>query len=363
MGLLSAAMVGLMPACGSDGSKPTGGIVDDGGGATTSVGGSTSTGGGATNTAGTAGVGTSTGGTGTGSSTSPIGQPCLKDSDCGTAGLMCLLPSSTDFLGGGVPNGVCTMDCSADLTAVSASVTSVCAKIDPNAICLGVTNTLGYCWEACTTGAVPTTETKCHARHDMACADPQGLGTGFCKPTCRGDFDCAGRVCDLADGICTDPIDKARNLPSGAKCDPNAATDTCTGACIGVQEGDAAVASIGFCSGFCKLGEVGCGVDPTSKDPVESYCLFGTDANSDAGDLGFCAELCDCNDDCKDPDFICSTVTGLSAQVGRLGACGPKSGAPTTQPNGVACTTTTKPKPDAGKPATPATVDGGPDGG
>jgi hypothetical protein len=88
---------------------------------------------------------------------------------------------------------------------------------------------------------------------------------------------------------------------------------------------DNGTTSGGFCSGFCKLGEPGCGNIPTSSAKPQAYCLFGTDMNADRDDLGFCAELCDCNSDCKNPDFICTTVMGLAAQIGRAGACGPKN--------------------------------------
>src|SRR5262249_6391646 len=153
---------------------------------------------------------------------------------------------------------------------------------------------------------------KCHKRHDMACADPRGRGIGYCKPTCRGDFDCASanRVCDLSDGVCKDKLDAIRTLPAGSKCDPNANTDRCAGACVGIISGDASTTDIGFCSGFCKLGDQGCGFDPSSSDPVDSFCLFGTSMQSDLDDLGFCAQLCDCNDDCRDPDFVCNSVQG-----------------------------------------------------
>jgi len=357
VGVFAAALLGLVPACGSSNKgSSTGRLLDDGGpsgngGSANSNGGSpgASTGGGAN---GGAGTGTS--------STTPIGQPCLKDSDCGTMGLTCLLPTGNDFLGGGIANGVCTYDCSSDITAVSVTAESACAQVDPNATCLQVSPTQGYCWELCTIGAVPSSEIKCHNRRDMGCYDPDGTGTGYCKPACRGDFDCAGRKCDLSEGICVDSIPAAKNLPLGSKCDPNADSDPCQGTCIGISDGDSsATPSVGFCSGLCKLGEIACGVDPSSKAAIQADCLFGPDQNADLGDLGFCAQLCDCNDDCKDPDFICSTLpTQLSSQLGRAGGCNPKAGANPGEPNGIKCTAATKPPPvvDSGTKTKPQPV-------
>ena len=282
-------------------------------------------------------------------SSSLIGQRCLKDSDCGTQGLICLEAAGDEFNGGGVSNGVCSVDCSADLTAV-VSTDSTCFQIDKSSICLQITPAQAYCVESCTPGAPDATEQKCHNRKDMACADPRDQGLGYCKPTCRGNFDCGSRVCDLADGTCVDKIDPSRKLPIGTKCDPNADVDPCQGACVGIVTNDSGTADIGFCSGFCKLGEQnGCGFDPQAKT-VDAFCLYQTSQAADFGDLGFCGQVCDCNDDCLSPDFICTAVNGLSDLIGRGGACGPRQSA---SEKGIACTGS-RPKPDSGKP--PVTV-------
>jgi hypothetical protein len=364
VGVFSAALVGLMPACGSSNNGGNQGRLLNDGGPPSSGGASNGTGG--APATGNAGAGVGVGGAaGNGTvTTTPIGQTCLKDSDCGTQGLTCLLPTGTEFLGGGVANGVCTLDCSADINAVSPSAVSACAKVDPSATCLQVSPTQGFCWELCTTGAVPSSEIKCHNRRDMGCYDPDMVGTGYCKPTCRGDFDCAGRKCDLSEGICVDSIPAGRNLPLGSMCDPQLNDDPCQGRCIGISANDSGpLASQGFCSGLCKIGEIACGVDPTSKNPIAADCLFAPDMNADLGDLGFCAQLCDCNADCKNPDFICSSLPSqLVSQIGRKGACNPKAGANPGEANGIACTGTTKPPVvvDSGKPK-PRTADAGPD--
>jgi len=122
--------------------------------------------------------------------------------------------------------------------------------------------------------------------------------------------------------VCTGPIDPARKLPIGAKCDPNAKTDICSGACVGITDGP--TSTYGFCSGTCRLGEIGCGINPSTSGAHPAYCLFPADQASDFGDLGFCAQTCDCNEECSNPDFVCSPVDGLTMVAGHTGACGPK---------------------------------------
>ena len=57
---------------------------------------------------------------------------------------------------------------------------------------------------------------------------------------------------------------------------------------------------------------------------------------SDFGDLGFCAQLCDCNEDCANQDFVCLPVGGLDTVAGRAGACGPPTSA-SRNPVGIPC--------------------------
>jgi hypothetical protein len=145
-------------------------------------------------------------------------------------------------------------------------------------------------------------------------------GEGFCQPVCGGDFDCGSRVCDYALGVCVDPDTTAGLLPIGSECDPEADSRQCTGACLSFSE-DYAV-----CSGFCNLGELGCGTDPASSDPLQAVCLLpvGDPNVYDFGDAGFCVELCDCDDECGHPDAICDAFPSRTVQqVGRLGVCVP----------------------------------------
>ncbi len=343
-GALASAVVGLVPACGTDhAGRPGGGLLDGGSG-----------------TGGSGNPGGDGGPVGNPRATA-IGRPCIKASDCGTQGLTCLLPTGAEFDGAGVPNGLCTLDCSADLTAVI-TAESACTKIDPTAICLPATATSAYCVEPCTIGMIPSGEVKCHNRHDTACSASRSGAFAYCRPACRGDFDCSGRKCDLARGLCVDAPNLNGTRPVGTACDPNATTNACLGPCLGFTSDDGGSSNLGFCSGLCTIGEVGCGVDPTSKGQVGSMCLFAPSQSNDLGDLGFCAQLCDCNDECLDRDFICSAVMGLSGQVGRAGACGPVALDASGRPEkGIACSAKPPVRADSG--ATPAPKDSGGGGG
>jgi hypothetical protein len=341
LGALVAVAAGLTPACGSDGGKRLGNLIDDEGG----IGGA----GGRGNPTGDASFSTGGKGGATGASTL-IGQKCVKDADCGTQGLTCIAANGDGWDGAGVSNGICTLDCSADLVA-DPSAENSCSKFDKTAICLGLTVVQATCVESCTLGDPDTSENKCHNRKDMACADPEERGLGYCQPTCRGDFDCGkDRVCDLGNGTCVEALDPARKLPIGSKCDPKAKVDPCQGACVGftVDADAGSTTTLGFCSGLCKLGEQnGCGFDPQAAT-VDAFCLYQPSQASGFGDVGFCGQLCDCNDDCRNPDFICSGIDGLADLTGHDGVCGPSDGPRDT---GIACSGT-RPKPDSGKPVT-----------
>jgi hypothetical protein len=262
-----------------------------------------------------------------------LGQRCVKSSDCGP-GLQCVTAASNTF-GGGIANGFCTLDCSADILSPISSE-SACASISSTAICFQHSATSAFCTQPCAGGPVAQPTGKCHGRQDVACSGTSAGLEGYCAPTCRGDFECAGRKCDLAEGLCVDSLGPGRSLPIGAKCDPNASSDPCEGVCVGIDDGQVPL-TVGFCSGYCRLGDrLGCGVDPLSTGPVAAACLLGTTLDSDYGDLGFCSQLCDCNNDCTDPDFVCDPVVGLQALSGRVGAC-TSATAVNGDPTGIAC--------------------------
>lgn len=286
--VLAGVATGAVPGCGGSHVRRQGGVLLDGG----------------------------AGGSG-GSGTLPaalVGKACTKDSDCAT-GLFCATVSSNDMVFGGPANGVCTADCSTN--------TDACAAVDKNSICVtfNTSGSVAFCLETCTLGTPARGELKCLGRTDMGCADTGfGDGSGFCSPTCRGDFDCNGRVCDLSNGLCTDATKIVGTKPIGSPCDPNSATEVCKGGfCLTMPGGG------GMCSGFCTLGTAGCGEDPTAMR-LDAYCLFTFDPNlTDVGDQGFCGQLCDCDADCRLTGSVCAPDQSLQAGSGRSGYCTPKA--------------------------------------
>jgi hypothetical protein len=202
---------------------------------------------------------------------------------------------------------------------------STCQAKDPNSFCVAFdrVGTIAWCLEGCVGGPIVVGETKCHSRKNVAC----DASSGFCTPTCRGDFECGTRKCDPRSGLCVDASSIPANLGGlGAKCDPTSTTRTCQGHCIKLGDTE------GMCSSFCTFGQLGCGVDPTSTAPDNGYCFLSPDPNFDNGDLAFCAQLCDCDGDCLDPDLICNPVAS-NFGLPRAGVCNPKIDSATGAPN------------------------------
>jgi hypothetical protein len=180
---------------------------------------------------------------------------------------------------------------------------------------------VAYCFPGCQLGEPAPGDVKCQDRPDLTCfASTASPGVGFCQPVCGGDFECGDRVCDFALGVCVDPDPGAALLPIGSECDPDATSRQCDGACLSFSDDYAA------CSGFCNLGEAGCGSDPSANDPFTSFCLLsvGDPDLYSVGDAGFCMELCDCDDECGHPDAVCDGFSDDLVQVlGRRGVCVP----------------------------------------
>ncbi len=246
-----------------------------------------------------------------------LGAPCETDEECPT-GALCLSDSDTGFFGGGIPSGMCVAECSEDA--------SRCEDFQ-HAVCVDTASEDGgaeaYCFPACAYGVVDAD--KCGQRTNIAC-DSLSLGedAGFCRPFCLSDEDCPGRACDRRLGVCmeTSVVDDDFGLP----CSPDENETGCTGLCVSLSD-DYAV-----CSHACVFGTID---SCSSAGPTSALCAFAAPGGS-IGDLGYCGELCDCNDDCSHPKSVCDPFTEATRELlGRAGVCAPSSGAEGVQ--GVDC--------------------------
>src|SRR5688572_21690099 len=187
-----AMTVAFVAACtgSSDDDDGNGQIIGGSGGAAA---GSTASAGSAGATSGSGGSlpgggsgGSSTSGVGT------VGKACAATSDC-AQGLECLTPSSTD-LGGSPVGGLCTLPCAAD---------TECIAVDPNAWCVGFSDTTAYCFEGCLfDNGGPA---KCHDRLDFVCTGVDSLETEFaCTSTaeCGVNEVCVSNICTVVLTVC-----------------------------------------------------------------------------------------------------------------------------------------------------------------
>lgn len=247
-----------------------------------------------------------------------IGAACADDEACGP-GLICYTSGSNDFLGGGAPNGYCSLPCEAD---------SECTTLDPSSACVvAVEGAPGVCVRTCRSlDPTSANENKCLSRRDLACNSEAYLGiaeftgarqNGLCYPQCSSDEDCAGRSCDLARGLCVDEL--TAGLPIGAACTENV---ECSGRLCIRLGGDQ-----GFCSAPCVLGQpIGCGFGLTAG-ARGAGCLLplvrGFLSTEGDGDVGFCVELCADSSECAQADqgWSCELTEDAEALFNRPGIC------------------------------------------
>lgn len=253
-----------------------------------------------------------------------IGAPCTTDAECptgpaGEAPLTCITSSSTAQFGGGPQGGYCSAACADTTDCQALDGLSACGLFDP------VTDT-GYCIALCVPG---TSNVKCFAERAQACFEsPTNPGLGACFPVCQSDAGCgAGLFCDLGAaglGVCTATAPVGGDI--GAPCTADTAlTDCKSGLCVELADGAGAVSG-SFCSANCTYGLIeGCGYERVMATPRDALCGQTQSATGDAGDVGFCFELCDTPADCTQPGWDC--VENLSpegqALVGRIGQCLP----------------------------------------
>jgi hypothetical protein len=239
---------------------------------------------------------------------------CQDDGDC-REGLFCLTSGSSSIAGEGPSAGLCVADCAKNAGACEQlDATTECVVLD-NKGSAGAADDIAFCLPQCRLGEPAEDDDKCRGRVDLVCTEKTaGTGMGYCRPACRSDLDCGERHCNLRTGLCADDAPEGDAI--GSACTP--AESQCAGGCI--EHGS----SFAECSGVCRLGTAGCGQETADGPPYDYWCyLDPVQAETGAGDLGYCARLCDCNDDCGRDDATCQPETDLTSKTGRAGVCGP----------------------------------------
>jgi hypothetical protein len=237
--------------------------------------------------------------------------------------------TSTDINGEGPSAGFCLAPCP------PGGSDSFCAGVDATAKCVtlddkGTTSTdddVVYCMPGCKIGDTKDPD-KCRSRPDSVCAEkPEGSRTGYCRPACRNDKDCAPRHCDIGTGLCGDAAPSGDSI--GAACDPG--NSACAGGCFPEANNYAE------CSGPCSYGEPGgCGQAQTTP-PYDYFCYIDGALGAGAGDLGYCARVCSCDNDCGRPDAVCEPTPDIAGKTGRPGVCGSKMFANGTARKNIPC--------------------------
>lgn len=244
-----------------------------------------------------------------------IGANCRDDSDC-RKGSFCLASTSRAVQGEGPSAGLCVADCARDA--------SICEELDAEATCVvlddggssSVLDDTAFCLPRCKLGDPAGNDDKCRGRVDLVCGEATaGTGEGYCRPACRSDLDCGERRCNLRTGLCADETPSGD--PIGAACNP--AESQCAGGCI--QHGK----SFAECSGVCRLNTPGCGQLSSEGPPYDFWCYLDPSSVGGTGDLGYCARVCDCDDDCGREDAVCEPNDSLSEGTGRAGVCASKA--------------------------------------
>ncbi len=150
---------------------------------------------------------------------------------------------------------------------------------------------------------------KCEAKDEFAC-------TPFLQETgdeCSRDSECeSGALCfsspgdSSSEGECFFVVGECEEVDSavdglrfGDDCDLK--KDKCAGRCVAV--GEDATEDAAECEETCRVGaKSGCGEDTLKGSGVScayfAFDLSDIDVTQGRGDVGICAPLCDCNDDC-----------------------------------------------------------------
>ena len=241
-----------------------------------------------------------------------LGAACTSATDC-RSGFDCITANSKLVRGEGPSAGMCLTQCLVAHDFCSAvDATAQCIVLDDRGTAT-TSDDLAYCLPGCKIGTQPDGADKCRGRADLVCTQAlAGSVDGYCRPACRSDIDCAPLFCDLATGLCADSAPTGPAI--GSACDPS--NSQCPGGCIAQEN------QYTECSGVCSFGTEGCGRN--GDPPYDALCAIGAATSAGEGDLGYCAKLCDCNDDCARTDAVCEPRPDLKKTTGRAGLCGPK---------------------------------------
>jgi len=249
-----------------------------------------------------------------------IGAACADASGC-RAGLECISSHSSYLNGEGPSAGMCLARCLPDHDFCKGlDATSKCVVLDNGGTPNTTSDDIAYCLPGCQLGTQVNELDKCRGRSDLVCSEsPAGSRSGYCRPACRSDVDCDGRYCDLSTGLCGDSV--RTGDPIGAACSADTVlSTTCAGGCMPIS------ATFAECSGVCSYGTgtPGCGQSNLSAR-LSYYCYIDPTSGSGLGDLGYCANLCDCDNDCARSDAVCEPVSTITSATGRAGVCGSKT--------------------------------------
>lgn len=273
------------------------------------------------------------------SHTDGLAAACEDDGDCDD-GLVCLSSDADPFgLGGGPPEGYCSLPCEA---AEDCPPGSGCAQTDGG----------GYCFATCD----PEDSDACGGRETAPCT-PFGT-VGICEPDCSDDAQCGERVCDVDQGLCVDAPDVPEPGCSGdddceeGVCDtesgecvpppaPGCATDDdCAEGACDAETGECVPQSVPECttdddcdSGVCDAASGTCSDGPaactTNSDCSEGVCNFLDEICIDSPRVPIGA-ACSIDSDCTADDpagdprgcftgpssGFCSALCSLSSERG-----------------------------------------------
>jgi len=229
-------------------------------------------------------------------------RPCDSVADC-DPGMLCLEEDGDEYFGGGLPGGRCTVDCLEDPTACGSSGELVCVRTE-----LAGSEPAARCFPACSPG--DRDDAKCQDATLTACERlPDDTELGFCRPFCASDDDCSAGHCDRRNGAC---VPSAAADDFGASCVPDVEDPQCFGVCVALEDG------FGVCSHRCRYGSA----EPCAGGDGLTFCAYPSEGG-DLGDVGYCAELCDCESECSHDGGACDPFESeaVSMALGAAGVC------------------------------------------